>query len=548
MLKSRFGFLFAAILIPGFLLPAIRAQAATELMILLDASSSMSAPGTGGTQTTKFREVQSSITQLLQALPADVAVGLRVVGGTQTADCYYSYRYFSPATGIRSDIQSQIESISPAGERGLYQGIQDSLDDLLLSRTNADRVLLVITDGGDDCDQDFSILASSYEYMGDRPRLFICGLDLSNSVDEELGDFASRMGGRLTTFDNIQDLTRSLLGFAQEFENNFRISLQDTTGQAVAGDIVVRNAQNNQIVAEILDVTDYSLTVPPGTYQVTGQYLGQEVVSDSIAIGVNESRSISIMFPVSREPVTVILRDIYGNAIRARLTFFDSSDEPVLTTEFAATHYVSLPAGIYRVDARVGDSVQTIYDVVVSEGEDNALELEIPIEMSVLEIEVNNYDGIPVNAKITVFDQDGTVVDEADYASYLNSRLPAGTYRVTVDTGSDTYEDSAYLMEGDQMEMPFDVDVPVGDIVVRLRTDSGADVWGVIKIYDNSGNLLERFYEEDWESPDWFIEDIPVGTYRIQAEADNIIRVVSGIEVRANEETEVEVTFPDEAF
>ncbi|HDS30213.1 MAG TPA: VWA domain-containing protein [Firmicutes bacterium] len=548
MLKKISGLIILPLMVAGFLFAAEEAHADAELMILLDASSSMSAPGTPGTQTTKFREVQNAIVQLLQELPPEVSVGLRIVGGSQTADCYYSYRFFAPTRGMRSYIRDQLENIIPGGERGLYQGIQDGLDDLISVRSRVDKVLLVITDGGDACDRNFSILAGSYGYRSGDIRVLIYGLELPNSVKTELGDFIGEVGGRLVSFDSTAALSQALAGFAREFENNLVIYLQDSTGQAVSGDVIVKDTMTNLVVAEKLNVTEASLSVPPGSYQVVGRYYGQEVQSDRFSIAINESRSVSITFSVSREPVTVVLRDVYGNALRARLTFYTLSNEPILTTDFGSTHYISLPEGSYYAEARVGDSVHNIYGIQVGPGFDEVINLELPVELGVLEIDVNNNEGIPVNAKITVTNQDGTVVEQTQYASSLYARLPAGTYRVTVDIGSRTYQETAYLYEGDQMQMGFDVDMPVGDLYVKLETETGYDVWGIVKIYDDKGNLLERFYAEDWESPDWFISDLPIGIYRIQAIADNVVRVVSGVEIRANEETEVRVIFPDEVF
>lgn len=548
MSHRHFRFYIPLTLVVLVLLWTTPANAETRLMLVLDASESMSAPGTPGSQGTKFRELRGAITLLLQELPADVAVGLRIFGGSESADCFYTYRIYEPSQGNRTYIQDELENTYPGGQRGLYQGIQEGLDDLILDRTGGDSILLVITDGGDACDRDFENLAREYEYRGSLPSIVIFGLDLPTSTREELGEFAAQLDGRLIDSGSIVALKMLLSAFAAEFDNNLRIHLQDSSGQAVFGDLIVRDAETGNIVLEMIDVTDYSLDVPAGTYEVEGRYLGQEILSHEFTINADESRSITLTFDIDMESLTVYIRDLYGNSVRGRLTFYDISDDPILTTEFATTHYVSLPPGSYYVDVRLGDHLETIYGIGVGPGFDNSIDIELQVELGVLEIDVNNYELIPVNAEISIYDMDGTMVEHAAYASYLYARLPPGTYRVEVESGDQFREETAHLFEGDQITLGFDLDLPLGDIFVRLVTESGYDAWGVIRIYDDRGNLLERFYQEDWESPDWFIDNIPIGLYRIQAEADGVIRIISGVEVRANEETEVEIVFPDEVW
>ena len=139
-------------------------------------------------------------------------------------------------------------------------------------------------------------------------------------------------------------------------------------------------------------------------------------------------------------------------------------------------------------------------------------------------------------------------MDSAPSTSYLYSRLPPGTYRVVAKFQDIEVEESVYLNSGEQRQIGLEMNVAIGDIFVKLRTESDNDVWGWVKVYDNNGNLIERFSRERIESPDWSITDLPVGIYRIEAEAEGVVRIVSGVEVKENEETEVVITFPDEVY
>jgi len=129
----------------------------------------------------------------------------------------------------------------------------------------------------------------------------------------------------------------------------------------------------------------------------------------------------------------------------------------------------------------------------------------VPTELGILEAEVTNPDGNPVNAVIKILDSDGTIVDQAPNSSYLYSHLPPGQYQVTADANGVSGSETVYLYEGDQKQVGVELAIETGDLFVKLRTDSGGDAWGWVDIYDSNGNMLHRFDPEVSESPDWTI-------------------------------------------
>jgi len=531
-----------------FVLAASPASASTDLMLLVDASGSMASPGAPGTGHSKFDEVRIAITDLLQTLPADVNVGLRFMGGSPAADCYTTYLYFLPAPGHRSFIQDNIEATRPGGNRGLVQGVEDCLTDLGSSQSGIDRIILVITDAGDDCGRDFNDLTYRYSYESAVPRVVVYGLDLPMGVTDDLSSFVAETGGRLIDVDELENLRDSLNAFALEFENNLRIHLQDNSGNAVAGDIIFTNVDTGQVIAERLDVTDYSMTIEAGTYKVTGRYLGEEESSEIFTMESGDSRTVNLVFNVHRSPFTLQLRDAFQNPLRARVTFINAMNEPILTSGVDAYHRVELPAGTYRVEVRVGDTTYEYTGIQVGPMYEDSFEIELPVEIGVLEVEVTNVYGYPLNSRIEIFDSDGTLMDEAPFSSYLYSRLPPGSYLVRAEYEDVATEETVYLYSGDQMQVGIDLDIAIGDLFIMLRTDSGNDAWGWVWVYNSDGHLLERFDRERIESPDWFVTDLPVGFYRVEAEVDGIVRTMTGVEVLINEETQITLTFPDDVY
>lgn len=542
----RIPVLFALILTAWFV--AVPALATTKLMILVDASGNMSSPGAPGSNHTKFVELKNGINTMLQNLPSDVEVGLRVMGGTPSADCYNSYLYYPPSVGFRSTIQDYLDAVHPSGSRALCQGIEDGLGDLAGEDQGTEKILLVLTGGPDDCGREFDSLIRNLSYERNSPNIIIFSTNLSSSETDTLGDLASETGGRLTVLQSTSDFSPALLAYTEGFSNNLRIYLLDGTGNAVDGDVVVTNTLTNDVVAEILDISEYSLTVPQGTYQVTGRFLGQEVRSDIFTMQPGDNKTVSLEFNVYREPFTLTLRDIYGMPFPARVVFKNSMNEPVFTTELDSVHRVQLPPDTYTIEITYSGMVETIFGVQVGPGLESSLDYELPIELATLQVEVANYMGTPLNAEVKIFDRDGGVVDEAPFTSYLYSRVPPGEYRVTAEFEGSQAEETVYIYPGETRQIGLEIDVELGDLYIMLRTESGNDVWGWVRIYDSAGNLLERFDRERIESPDWYFTDIPVGVYRIEAENEDTVRTYSGVEVRNDEETEITIAFPDEGY
>ncbi|MCX6646629.1 MAG: VWA domain-containing protein [bacterium] len=545
-LRLRIPILITAILF-SFLV-ASPAFAGTELLILLDASGNMAGPGAPGTGHTKFVELKSALNTMLQNLPADVAVGLRVMGGSPSADCFSSYLYYPPSQGFRSTIQDYLDSVSPSGTRALAQGVEDGLSDLTTETSGMDRILLVLTGGSDDCGRTYDTLISNMSYEQNPPKIVIFATDLSNDESQALGELASQSGGRLTALESTADFAATLFAYSQGFSNNLRVYLVDGIGNAVDGDIVVTNTSNSEIVAEMLDIADYSITVPPGTYEVTGRYLGQEMSSDVFTMQPGDSKTISLEFDVYQESFTLTLRDLDGLPFPARAVFLNSLNEPVLTTEVNSVHRVQLPPDTYTIEITYSDMVETIYGVRVGPESEPNLEYEMPVEMANLQVEVSNLMGTPLNAEVTIFDNQGSVINEAPFTSYLYATVPPGEYRVTAEFEGNQDEETVYIYPGDTLPVALEIDVQLGDIFVMLRTEAGNDIWGWVRLYDSDGNLLERYDTERIESPDWYFRDIPVGIYRIDAEAEDTIRTYDGVEVTADQETEITITFPDEVY
>ena len=410
---------YLIILVLAVFLAANPAFANTELMILVDASGSMAGPGTAGTGNTKFDEIKSGLNTMLQSIPTEILVGLRVMGGRPAADCYSTYLYYPLSQGFRSVIQDYLDSIHPAGSRALHQGIEDGLADLSGGEQGVSKILLVITGGSDACGRDFDALLRTLSNERNSPRVVIFAANLSNEESQSLGEVALQTGGRLTNLDTTAEFFGALQSFSMGFGNNLQIHLLDSFGNAVDGDIIITNTVTNEIVAELLDLSDYSLTVPAGSYQVMGRYLGQEIMSDVLVIQSGSTETVTLEFTVYQEPFILSLRDLYGLPFSARVVFENSMGDTIVSTDLGSIHRVLLPPDIYTITITYGDQQTEIYGIRIGPGQEPSLDYTVPVELSTLQVEVSHFLGTPLNAKVEIFDMNGALVEEAPDTSYL---------------------------------------------------------------------------------------------------------------------------------
>jgi hypothetical protein len=175
---------------------------ARSILIILDSSSSMAEPIDGQT---KIEVAKDVITDLLDNLPEEMNVGVRVFSG-----CGRS-RLVSPIQPLdRAWLTAQVMTIQPGGAtpiaytleqaKGDFEGIPDT------------KMILLVSDGMETCHGDPVKAAEDLIRAGYDLRIHVVGFDIAgdNEAREQLKQIAQATGGVYYDARNSEELRRAL--------------------------------------------------------------------------------------------------------------------------------------------------------------------------------------------------------------------------------------------------------------------------------------------------------------------------------------------------
>jgi len=510
----------------------------TNIEIILDCSETMKREVN---QAGKLTTAKTALFGFINDAPSKYRLALRIMGGGEDAT-YYSSELIS-GLGLLStySLNEKIRELKAGGERALYHALSDCIYDF--NEADANNIVMLITDGLDDGERSLEDLEFYYENTPGAPKLYIFGLDLTSSMEEEFNKLVKVAGGRVFNISDPTQLADMLKDSVSEFSGNLSVYVYDHNGNPVNGDIQVFDISGNPVTA-VFDSSVLIAEVPAGIYTVEVKYKGETKRSDPMDIGRDKSGKVNFVYKMLAGNVRVTLFDSLYDSIKGSIVVRDISYQVVY--EGGPDNYfsITLPEGAYDFEATSGGRSYQQNGVVVSHDSRIDIEIVIPIIQSVLEVEVNNQESIPVNAKIRVYTSDGFVMGDAEYASYFHITLPPDSYTVEVEVSNQRYEQTISLIEGDQVTLSFDVAVRVGYLMVELRTDSGYDAWGIVRVFDENGRYMRHWALESDEAPDWAFE-LPEGRYKVEAEVENIVSSRDGVYVSADEDMVVVIRFPD---
>ena len=247
--------------------------ASRNLEIVLDASGSMKLP-LG--KSTRWRTALDVLKQLLDSLPADLNVGLRVYGHrfpSRALQTCTDSELVVPVAGIdRARILTRARGIQPRGETPLVFSVLQTVDDL---RALGHGSVVLITDGEESCKGDPAAAAERLKASGVDLTLNIVGFTLNGKATAaELGTLAAATGGRYYEAQNGDALARAL---SLASMRSVPYEVFDASGRSVRAG----------------STSPLGIELPPGTYRLVLRALGQDV-SDSIRVSANEETVVLV--------------------------------------------------------------------------------------------------------------------------------------------------------------------------------------------------------------------------------------------------------------
>jgi hypothetical protein len=240
---------------------------------VLDVSGSMNAK-LGAT--TRWKTALEMMKEVVDALPDDLNVGLRVYGHRESSKspktCKDTQLVVPIAKLDRAKILKAASGLKPRGETPLIHSSLQAVEDLKAAGGGS---VILITDGEESCKGDSKSAAAQIAASGVDVTLNIVGFTLTGEAAQaELGVLAGSTGGRYYAAQDGAQLSRAVKLAALS-----RLPYDILDGK---GAILV-SGQTSELSREL----------PPGKYRIRVDALGQ-VLEDSITIVADQTTRLGL--------------------------------------------------------------------------------------------------------------------------------------------------------------------------------------------------------------------------------------------------------------
>lgn len=290
-----------------------------RLMLVLDSSGSMSELTGDGTP--RIDAAQDALRAVIDQLPEDQPVGMRVFGATvapgsaSTDLCTDSQNVVSVDTGNRDDLEKAVDAYEPLGETPIGYALQEAGEDL---GDEGQRSIVLVSDGEPNCEPDPCLVAEELRAEGVDVRIDVIGLDVDQTAREKLQCVADAGGG---TYYDANDTASLIDGLTTAQTRSARPF--DLTGEPIEGGREVGDAPDMQAPGQYLDTMpiDGELYYRiPRTQNGSTIHAGLTFPSESGTIGDGVNLSL---YPASDvEGVSCVSTVAFGNAVGQSKPFF----------------------------------------------------------------------------------------------------------------------------------------------------------------------------------------------------------------------------------
>ncbi len=247
--------------------------AARNLEIVLDVSGSMN---TKLGEATRWQTALEALGQVLQALPDDLQVGLRVYGhrySSKSAQTCQDTELVVPVGKLdRARIVEVATALKPRGETPLIRSILKAVGDL---KAVGGGSVILVTDGEESCKGNAKAAAAEIKASGVNVTLNIVGFTVTGeAVQAQLGTLAGSTGGRYYGAQDGEQLARAVKLAALQ---RLPYDILDGSGGILA------SGQTSELSREL----------PPGKYRIRINALGQ-VLEEPLTIVANETTTLGL--------------------------------------------------------------------------------------------------------------------------------------------------------------------------------------------------------------------------------------------------------------
>lgn len=290
-----------------------------RLMLVLDSSGSMSE--LTGDGRTRIDAAKDALRAVVNQLPDEQPVGMRVFGATQPTRagaelyCNDSQNVAPVATDNREALNAAIDAYEPYGETPIAFALQEAGKDL---GTEGQRSIVLVSDGLATCEPDPCVVAEQLRAGGVDVRIDVVGLNVDATARASLECVASAGGG---TYYDATDTASLIDGLTVAQTRSARPF--DLTGEPIEGTPDVDDAATMEAPGQYLDTMpiDGELYYRiPRTQTGSTIHAGLTFPSESGTVGDGVNLAL---YPASDvEGVSCVATVAFGNAVGQSKPFF----------------------------------------------------------------------------------------------------------------------------------------------------------------------------------------------------------------------------------
>lgn len=194
------------------------------MMLLLDASGSMAEPAAGGV--TKIEAAREGLGEVIEALPAETEVGLRVFGAQvrsldEPGACEDSQRVVDLGVGNRDALREAVDGYQPFGETPIGYALQQAASDL---GQDGHRSIVLVSDGLATCDPDPCVVAAELVAQGFDLRIDVVGLAVDEAARAQLRCIAAAGNGTYADAASAEEIVLSVVAAAERAVRPFEMA------------------------------------------------------------------------------------------------------------------------------------------------------------------------------------------------------------------------------------------------------------------------------------------------------------------------------------
>lgn len=207
------------------------------VLIVLDVSNSMERPGADGTML--LDSARQAVTELVEGIPSEIPVGLRLYGHTVTeesgdteAGCQDTELVLPVGEADPAAVSSVLDPLEPSGFTPIGTSLEQAGDDVAAYEQ---ATVILVSDGDDNCEPpDPCDVAADLSASGVEVVVDTVGLLLDTAeAEEQLSCIAEATDGTFVTADDTASLTAALQESSTRAERRYEVSGEPVEGAAV---------------------------------------------------------------------------------------------------------------------------------------------------------------------------------------------------------------------------------------------------------------------------------------------------------------------------